>query len=330
MKVIIIGCGVQGNKRAKVAGNDLVAFVDDNPALGLTRSIEDVQHDYDAALVCTSYAPKYQIVKELLKRGKHVLVEKPLWVERERDLAELHTLARKNNVVLYTAHNHRFEPHWIAMRDLVRSGTLGGVYRCRMSYGFGTAALARLNWRDRAPCNVLWEIAPHLIDAALWWFGDIGEHGWRLVSSNCFENRCADHAVIAHDRPSIEIECSYVSWKNHFTVDIYAENGSAHIDGLCKWGPSTFTHRIRVMPSGKPIEVATTISQEDTSWTLEYHHFQNLIAKSAPANANEHYMHRVLNSLSSAMSDSPTSEYVLRLPRPLKASSPTGSTQTVA
>ncbi len=31
-------------------------------------------------------------------------------------------------------------------------------------------------------------------------------------------------------------------WRNHFTCDILAENGSAHIESLCKWGPSTFTH----------------------------------------------------------------------------------------
>ena len=34
-----------------------------------------------------------------------------------------------------------------------------------------------------------------------------------------------------------------LSWRNHFTCDIFAENGSAHIESLCKWGPSTFTLR---------------------------------------------------------------------------------------
>ena len=33
-----------------------------------------------------------------------------------------------------------------------------------------------------------------------------------------------------------------MSWRNHFTCDVLAEKGSAHIESLCKWGPTTFTH----------------------------------------------------------------------------------------
>jgi len=41
-------------------------------------------------------------------------------------------------------------------------------------------------------------------------------------------------------------------WRNHFTCDILAERGSAHIQSLCKWGPSLFIRRTRVYPSGPP------------------------------------------------------------------------------
>ena len=77
--------------------------------------------------------------------------------------------------VCYTAYNHRFEPHYVRMRDLVKSGVLGDIYRCRMFYGNGTARLVRDSaWRDRG-AGVLPDLGSHLLDTARFWFGDIGE-----------------------------------------------------------------------------------------------------------------------------------------------------------
>ena len=45
--------------------------------------------------------------------------------------------------VCYTAYNHRFEPHFVRMREVIASGELGALYHCRMFYGNGTARLVR-------------------------------------------------------------------------------------------------------------------------------------------------------------------------------------------
>ena len=66
-------------------------------------------------------------------------------------------------------------------------------------------------------------------------------------------------------------------WKNHFTCDILAENGTAHIESLCKWGPTTFSHRVRVLPSGRPPETKITLVQDDPTWEAEYNHFKQLV-----------------------------------------------------
>ena len=69
-----------------------------------------------------------------------------------------------------------------------------------------------------------------------------------------------------------------LSWRNHFTCDIFAEFGTAHINSLCKWGPSSFIHRKRIFPSGMPTETTTTLVQSDPTWELEFTHFKNLCA----------------------------------------------------
>jgi len=67
-------------------------------------------------------------------------------------------------------------------------------------------------------------------------------------------------------------------WRNHFTCDVLAEKGSAHIESLCKWGPSKFTVRRRILPSGRPPEESVTLIQDDPTWALEYAHFKQLCA----------------------------------------------------
>ena len=75
-------------------------------------------------------------------------------------------------------------------------------------------------------------------------------------------------------RPKIELEMTLLMWRNHFTCDILAENGTAHIESLCKWGPSRFTVRTRILPSGRPPEESVTLVQDDPTWALEYAHFR--------------------------------------------------------
>jgi hypothetical protein len=78
-------------------------------------------------------------------------------------------------------------------------------------------------------------------------------------------------------------------WKNHFTCDILAEKGTAHIESLCKWGPSIFTHRTRILPSGRPNEHIETIVKSDPTWEAEYKYFKELINKGTPTDLSTDY-----------------------------------------
>jgi len=290
MRTIVIGLGVQGKKRRLHAGDDFIAAVDPVNLDAQYHDIKDVPlADYDAALCCIPDEPKYEILSYLLSHGKHVLVEKPLWTPRNDDITQLEKLACANGVVCYTAYNHRMEPHFIRMRDLIASGKLGKIYHCRMFYGNGTARLVRESaWRDQG-AGVLPDLGSHLLDTCRFWFGDTTPEKFRVISSNCFENRTPDHVIIGADAGalSIELEMTLLMWRNHFTCDILAEHGTAHIESLCKWGPSSFTHRTRVLPSGRPPEEMITLVEDDPTWAAEYAHFKSLIARSAKTDLSQ-------------------------------------------
>lgn len=278
MRVVVIGYGVQGRKRAMVAGSDVVAIVDPVAEGAGARSLSDVPSDsYDAALVCTPDQTKFALLDDLLSRGKHALVEKPL-VGTDAELAAIEQCANKNRVVCYTAYNHRFEPHFVRVREALGKSAIGSVYHCRLFYGNGTARLVRDSaWRDSGS-GVLHDLGSHLLDTLMFWFGDV-QWEFRIVSSRCFENRAPDHIIFAAaGTPQIECEMTLLSWRNHFTCDIFGSEGSLHVNSLCKWGPSSFTLRRRVLPSGRPPEESVTLLQDDPTWVVEYEHFRALCA----------------------------------------------------
>lgn len=300
MRVVVAGMGVQGPKRRKSAGADFVAFVDPYRDDADYKRLQDVPLDaYDAVLACIPDEPKLELLRYCIDSGKSVLVEKPLWVENDRDIAELEAAARKKGVVVYTAYNHRFEPHYVRMRDLIASGELGDIYSCRMFYGNGTARLVRESaWRD-AGAGVLPDLGSHLLDTCRFWFGDFADD-FRLVSAHNFENRSPDHVVIASEksRPRVELEMTMLMWKNHFTCDILAEKGSAHIESLCKWDTTVFTHRVRILPSGRPPEEKFSLNQPDPTWDLEYAHFKRLVETGAQTDlSTDLWLHRTLSRL---------------------------------
>lgn len=302
MRVVVAGLGVQGHKRRAVAGAECVATVDPvNPDADHAR-LETVPADsYDAVLACVPDAPKADLIDFCIRNRKHILVEKPLWSPDDAVLLDIEQRAREAGVIVYTAYNHRFEPHFQAMRDLVASGRLGRLYRCRIFYGNGTARQVRESaWRDQGG-GVLPDLGSHLLDTARFWFGAVSDD-IRVIAADRFENRAPDHVVLAANdgQPRLELEMSLLSWRNHFTCDLFAEHGSAHIESLCKWGPARFTIRDRVLPSGRPPEETRTLVQPDPTWQEEYAHFKALCASRVPADLEgDRWLQRTLRRLMS-------------------------------
>ncbi|MGQ0663497.1 MAG: Gfo/Idh/MocA family protein [Pseudomonadota bacterium] len=309
MRVVVVGLGIQGRKRQRIAGVDAVAAVDPAVAEAGFRRIEDVPLGvYDGALVCVPDDAKPALVSSLLERGKHVLVEKPLIAPPET-LAGFKALAERHGTVCYTAYNHRFEPHIVRAKEALGAGKIGTVYLARFFYGNGTAADVRNSpWRDRG-AGVLTDLGSHLIDMVLFLFGR-PTAPFEPWAANRFENRAFDHVAFAsRGQPMIELEASLISWRNHFTADIYGERGSVHISSLCKWGPTSFTLRGRVLPSGRPDEETVTLVEADPTWAAEYAHWKTLCTAGGPSNTdNDLWIAAALDQLVAAPGCSPVAD----------------------
>ena len=166
-----------------------------------------------------------------------------------------------------------------------------------MFYGNGTAMDVKNSpWRDTG-LGALSDLGSHMLDLSLWFFGNAPRE-FKLWAGNRFENKAYDHILFgAAGNPMLEFEGTMVSWRNTFTLDIFGEHGSVHVFCLCKWGPSTFTLRKRVRPSGRPEEQVETIEMKDPTWALEYDHFKKLCATGASNLDNDLWIKSALEDL---------------------------------
>ncbi len=284
---LIVGMGIQGRKRAQSIGADQIICVDPLVPDADFASLSEVDPStFDTALVCTPDSEKPEIVEWLVRNGKNVMIEKPFHISRE-SFEQLEQMRSRLGTTVYVAYNHRFEPHVQKIKELIDKGSLGEIYKAKLHYGNGTAEIVRMSkWKDSGS-GVIADLGSHLIDlVAYFWTLDGAQI--EFVEANRHENLAADDVrILIGTRPKVWLEASLVSWKNTFEIDIVGRNGSVHLSGLCKWGPSTLSIRHRVRPSGVPPEEVVTLLHPDPTWASEFNHLKHLVKGKESGNLEE-------------------------------------------
>jgi predicted dehydrogenase len=117
----------------------------------------------DAVVIATPVPTHYELAKQALEAGKHVLVEKPPAM-RGAEMDELVALATERDLVLMPGHLLLYHPGVVKMKELVDSGALGEVlcvYTNRQNLG-----IVRTNE------NALWSLGVHDLSVILWLIGE--------------------------------------------------------------------------------------------------------------------------------------------------------------
>jgi UDP-N-acetylglucosamine 3-dehydrogenase len=151
VRIGLIGCGAVARRfhfpAFRGVGADIVAFASRTAAsaeaaaeewgsgkvVGDWRELLELQ-DVDAVDICTPNYLHAGIAIEASRAGKHVLVEKPIAITLDEADA-MNAAARDSGTILMTAHNVRFAPPFVAIRDEIASGTVGQVLAFRAAFG---------------------------------------------------------------------------------------------------------------------------------------------------------------------------------------------------
>lgn len=141
IRVGIIGCGRVANRfpeeAAVVSGIDVCTsydtdfskacnFTSKHRLKSCSRDIDDFYNLVDAVYIATPHLTHYQLIKDSLERGKHVLCETPM-VLREDEAKELFKLAESNGLILMEANKTAHCPAFNHLMVMIKSGVIGEV-----------------------------------------------------------------------------------------------------------------------------------------------------------------------------------------------------------
>lgn len=120
----------------------------------LTTNYQDILDDstIEAVAIATRVGTHFTLAASALKKGKDVLVEKPM-TDSVSDARKLVALANKYKRVLMVDHTFIYSPPVQKIRDLIKTGEIG-----ELMYIDSTRINLGLFQKD---ANVIWDLAPH-------------------------------------------------------------------------------------------------------------------------------------------------------------------------
>lgn len=289
LKIGVFGVGHLGkfhlNNWKEIDTIELVGFFDPNDEnakeveekYGLTRysSVDDLLNNCDAVDIIATTTFHYQLCKQAIMKGKHVFVEKPL-ANTIEEAKELVKLAKEANVKFQVGHVERFNPAFLALKNVHLEPMFIEVHR-----------LAQFNPRG-TDVSVILDLMIHDIDIIL-----------SLVKSNV-KNISANGVVVMSDTPDIanvriefdngcvaNLTSSRISMKKMRKMRLFQKDAYIGIDFLEKKteiirlhapeDKEVFTFDIETNSGKKTIAIANPTVEQVNSIKLELEAFAQAI-----------------------------------------------------
>jgi predicted dehydrogenase len=164
------------------------------------RVLEDP--DFDAVIIATPVSSHYEMVRDAILAGKHVLCEKPL-CEKSEQAEELMSLAQAEGRALMVGHVFLFNPGIMKLKELVDTGELGELQ-------YLSASRANLG-AFCSDINVAYDLATHDISIFNWLLASepevVSATGASFVRTNI-----EDVAFVTMRYPGEVLSNIHVSW----------------------------------------------------------------------------------------------------------------------
>lgn len=144
------------------------------PQVEVVRDAAALLRDEEITLVvvATPNASHFELARDSLLAGKHVVVEKP-FTNTSDEARQLIELAGERERLISVHHNRRWDGDFLTVRSVVASGLLGRLVEYESHFDRFRNRPRPNAWReDEGPgSGILYDLGPHLIDQALVLFG---------------------------------------------------------------------------------------------------------------------------------------------------------------
>nr|MDO8118423.1 Gfo/Idh/MocA family oxidoreductase [Candidatus Sigynarchaeota archaeon] len=234
--------------------------------------VED--NDIDVINVATPNDLLAEITIAALKKGKHVLVEKPAG----RSPQEIERIIKAmNGSKIKAGFNHRFHPAISKALHIMRTEDIGNIMFIRACYGHGARLNYNKEWRahaDIAGGGELIDQGVHVIDLIRYFTQEEFEIAVGFSENLFWDMEVEDNAFVLlknHKNQVAQFHASCTSWKNAFSFEIFCKTGQININGLGRsYGTETLTFYKMKPEMGVPDAVEYSWPGDDQSWELEF------------------------------------------------------------
>ncbi|WP_135552785.1 Gfo/Idh/MocA family protein [Paenibacillus cymbidii] len=131
------------------------------------------QTELDAVVICSPHTLHFEQATEALKRGLHVLLEKPMTCS-SAEAEQLIETAKQADRKLQVSYQRHFQPEFLYIRDAIARGEIGKLTSVTASlyqeWGIATTG----SWRQNPALSgggFLMDSGSHIIDVLLWTTG---------------------------------------------------------------------------------------------------------------------------------------------------------------
>ncbi len=144
------------------------------PAAEVVRSLDAMLANkaIQLVVVTTPSATHFEVAKEALQAGKHVVIDKP-FAATSQEAQELSRLARTKGVMAVPFHNRRWDGDFLTVKKLIAEEAVGRLVTFESHFDRFRPLPRQGRWQEAAnPANgMLFDLGPHLVDQALALFG---------------------------------------------------------------------------------------------------------------------------------------------------------------
>ena len=239
MKACVIGVGNMGRHHIRIYSQhpnvNLVGVCDRDQKLGSyysgkykTRYYGDYlkmldEERPDVLSLATPTSTHNIIGKQVLDRGIHLLVEKPI-ADNVNDAMELIEIAEQNDLILLVGHLERYNPGLRKLKDLIDDNYFGRI----TSMQFQRVGIVPPQIKDT---NVVIDLAIHDIDLSNYIMGSLPDNVTAHLNNTLLKNRFdSSDILMSYNKTSSYLQSNWITPVKIRNLSVTGEKGYAKLN----------------------------------------------------------------------------------------------------
>jgi predicted dehydrogenase len=128
--------------------------------------------EIDLAVICVPNFLHYQVARDCLLAGKHVVIDKPFTPSSE-EADDLIELAESENLKIFVYQNRRWDGDFLSVQRILSQKMIGDIVEYEAHFDRYRPVIEKVTWRDEnmPGGGILYDLGSHLIDQAMQLFG---------------------------------------------------------------------------------------------------------------------------------------------------------------